>query len=276
MPDILDDGDVPADLLDTSWYPEMLSAWISNVYEIGAQSADYEALKAGFRKKELLYSKRKESGGAAGGPPVPPGPPTINPPPTGSDTPVPPPEEHGFIPVDALQYAQERAAMLGKWPRDMDDAVRTIISGAVENGWSIPRTVEELRSIFTDFSDQRLETIARTETISAFNGGRVAQFLRQGKFIAGVQWMAVLDNRTTDICTSRNGRIQVMGPGIEVAPAHFNCRSIVSPITALEWKRLEKHDPAAEQRAFGWLKSGPKNLEEALDWSAVVPRQSGF
>lgn len=42
------------------------------------------------------------------------------------------------------------------------------------------------------------------------------------------QWVSVIDDVTTDICTRRDGRVYVYGKG-PLPPAHYNCRSTVVP-----------------------------------------------
>lgn len=44
-----------------------------------------------------------------------------------------------------------------------------------------------------------------------------------------VQWVSVLDGKTSDICRSRDGKIYPKGEGPR-PPAHFRCRSIVIPL----------------------------------------------
>lgn len=231
--------------MNFEWWLPLVKRWESGVFEIGAQSSEYEVGK------------------------------TVSENPTEFKAVV-PEKPRAFTPEDAVKFASERSALLGNWPREFDASVRQIITQAVADGWPTRKTVEALREVFTDFSTSRLETIARTETTAAFNAGRMAHFERLGDWIPGYQWISVLDARTTKICFTRNGRILLQGNTEGSPPAHYNCRSILSPITALEMNRLRNHDPEAEQRAFGWFTGAPKNIEEALDWSRVEPRMAGF
>jgi SPP1 gp7 family putative phage head morphogenesis protein len=48
-------------------------------------------------------------------------------------------------------------------------------------------------------------------------------------FYSRYQWVAILDNRTTVICQSRNGTVYVYGKG-PLPPAHWYCRSSAVPL----------------------------------------------
>lgn len=50
------------------------------------------------------------------------------------------------------------------------------------------------------------------------------------KVFGKYEWVSVLDDRTTKICTDRDGNIYVYGFG-PLPPAHINCRSIIVPVS---------------------------------------------
>ena len=43
------------------------------------------------------------------------------------------------------------------------------------------------------------------------------------------EWIATLDSRTSDICKKLDGEVYVIGKG-RVPPAHYNCRSTITPV----------------------------------------------
>ena len=96
-----------------------------------------------------------------------------------------------------------------------------------------------------------------------FNQGRLHTFGANGDFVEAVQFSAVLDSKTTDICESRNGKIlRLDDPKLQenTPPFHYRCRTILSPITAPEWEEMQK--------------SG--ELADAMDWSRVEKLPEGF
>jgi SPP1 gp7 family putative phage head morphogenesis protein len=79
------------------------------------------------------------------------------------------------------------------------------------------------------------ETVFRTNSIAAWNGGRFQQYREVADSIQDLQYIAILDRRTSDICRSYNG---ITRPATDTIweritpPNHFNCRSTVTAI----WK----------------------------------------
>lgn len=65
------------------------------------------------------------------------------------------------------------------------------------------------------------------------------------------EWVSVIDERTTDICYSRDGKIYTYGQG-PLPPAHYNCRSKTVP-------RTQENAPS-NQTYFGWLKTQPNTV----------------
>ncbi len=90
---------------------------------------------------------------------------------------------------------------------------------------------------YAEQSPSRLETIARTTTMTAYNEGRLEYFQSEPDLIQGYEYSAVMDERTTDECAALNGETfrpedgQAYNP-----PRHYNCRSILVPITIVEEK----------------------------------------
>ena len=64
------------------------------------------------------------------------------------------------------------------------------------------------------------------------NKGRVAFFEESG-VVSGYQYSAILDDRTTDICRGLHGKTFRAGDQ-PIPPMHFNCRSMLIPITIYE------------------------------------------
>ena len=89
------------------------------------------------------------------------------------------------------------------------------------------------------FTPSRLETIIRTNSGAAMNMGRLNQMLDPNLdgFVEAVQYSAILDDRTTEICEKLDGLVmKTNDPELSKAnpPMHYNCRSMLIPITAEE------------------------------------------
>ena len=67
------------------------------------------------------------------------------------------------------------------------------------------------------------------------------------KAIDGWQYVSVLDSRTTDICSHRDGAIYPVDDTVHLPPAHFNCRSTTTPVFK-SWDDMLKLESVAQVR----------------------------
>lgn len=70
-----------------------------------------------------------------------------------------------------------------------------------------------------------------------------------GKYV----WVSVMDNKTTQICISRDGRIYRFGKG-PVPPAHVRCRSGIAPI--------RNANPPPDESFYSWLARQPEIVQD--------------
>jgi SPP1 gp7 family putative phage head morphogenesis protein len=92
----------------------------------------------------------------------------------------------------------------------------------------------------------RLENIVRTNDSYAWNEARQALFTdpELRGFVQAFEYSAVLDDRTTDICEELNGLVE-RDWAEYTPPNHFQCRSILVPITEIDdWDQKESTLPA--------------------------------
>lgn len=185
----------------------------------------------------------------------------------------------GPQPIKAILWAQSRAGLQGKWERELDEEVQAVIAEGLAQGLTRRDISKRLAKVFPRFQKYRLENIARTETSSAYNAGRLDTMLAN-KFIKAFQFTAILDDRTTDICEGRHGRIMLLDdPNLtaNTPPLHFQCRSTIIPIDKFDLEDLSNKVPAVMERYFGWTgENGPKTLDDALDWSKASNALPGF
>lgn len=186
----------------------------------------------------------------------------------------------GLLPVDAIEWAKRRVVLLGRWQRALDTAINAIIVQALETGATNKQLMATLKQVLPTFTKPRLEVIARTETASAYNNGRI-QYFRKSQFVEAVQFTAILDARTTKICRKRDGLVMKLTDdrlATNTPPLHFNCRSVLIPVDRFDWEDLQNGDKDAQQAVFGWVgDDGPKNLKEALaGWDSAPAPLAGF
>lgn len=99
----------------------------------------------------------------------------------------------------------------------------------------------------------RVENIVRTNLADAVNQGRQAMFgdpsLRG--FVLAYEYSAIMDARTSDICEALHGQIR-KDWGSLTPPNHYQCRSILVPVTAIDdWDGKESPVPRVQpQKGF--------------------------
>lgn len=101
-------------------------------------------------------------------------------------------------------------------------------------------------------SKSQADALVRTSVQAVSNAARLQQYANNSDVIKGIQWVSVLDNRTTEQCMALDG-LEWSFPddaGIfadyepighdkefEPPPLHWNCRSVVVPVT-FSWQEL--------------------------------------
>jgi len=94
------------------------------------------------------------------------------------------------------------------------------------------------------------EAIVRTSVNHLMSTARRNLINKNTDVLAGWQYVATLDGRTTDICMSLDGnfyKVRAEGP---TPPQHINCRSAMSPVTK-SWKEMgiDKEELTPAKRA---------------------------
>lgn len=124
------------------------------------------------------------------------------------------------------------------------DAVRGVETDAAVNS-----ALDELWVDTEEEAAAYLNTLVRTNVFEAMNEARYAEFTdpELGGFVVALRYAAVLDSSTTEICEQLNDL--EFATDSEVwddyrPPNHFNCRSILVPITEVDgWDGQESDLP---------------------------------
>ncbi|MCJ7807173.1 MAG: phage head morphogenesis protein [Dehalococcoidia bacterium] len=113
------------------------------------------------------------------------------------------------------------------------------------------------------------DAIVDTATAHALNTARDAFYEANSEHIDTVQWVSVLDMRTSSICQSLDGKIFPVDSG-QRPPAHVRCRSSMSPVL----KSIDLGTPAMRDSMDGkvpatetyqsWLKKKPAKFQDEV------------
>lgn len=194
-----------------------------------------------------------------------------------------------FSPKDAVKYLKtKRDFVISGVNQDLTKKVQNALVRAIDRGENITDTVNTIEKIFEPYvgnskvirdgeqiEPYRIETIIRTNATDAYNRGRLIAAREAGDFIVGYEYSAILDDRTTEVCRYLDGKVFRRGDTwLESLkpPRHFNCRSIIVPLTIDN--EIDEEDFITDEEAgaaldmsgegFG-VKQSAKNYCEHLD-----------
>jgi SPP1 gp7 family putative phage head morphogenesis protein len=147
-----------------------------------------------------------------------------------------------ILPEEARDWLKKYAYEIGVITETTTlNRIRKTLENSLDEGLSPKDTMEAVRnSAGTWMSDFHAQTIARTETAKMYNAGRIARWTdpEQNGFVEALQYDAIVDTRTTELCEHLDGRIVAITNGATIAkftpPNHFQCRATWIPVTKYE------------------------------------------
>lgn len=140
-------------------------------------------------------------------------------------TPVPADEFLDVLESETFQY-------IGDWEYNIRKGVRVRLIEAIKDGKPLSSVLDALEDEGLKNAEASLERFSRTKSTEIMNKARVA-FYEDSKVVHGYQYSAILDDRTTEICRGLHGKTFKKGQE-PIPPMHFNCRSVLIPITIFE------------------------------------------
>ena len=153
-------------------------------------------------------------------------------------------------PVQAINYFEQKALWITDvlTERVIDESRQAMLK-SIQIGESTQQATDRLKEVFEPYigsgqvqhegkllTPHRIETIVRTNTTDAFNQGRLVEIMRPDMedIVPFVQYSAIMDTRTTPVCRHLDGKVfRRDDPALQdlIAPNHFNCRSVIVPLT---------------------------------------------
>lgn len=132
----------------------------------------------------------------------------------------------------AVRYAADRSATLIKGIEDSTrDMIRATVAQGEEEGWSSDQLSDALQDSYA-FSDDRADTIARTETAYADIQGNMSGYAASG-VVESKEWIIAQDQFCDD-CNELHGVVVPLDSdfpdGIDGPPLHPNCRCDILPV----------------------------------------------
>jgi SPP1 gp7 family putative phage head morphogenesis protein len=159
-----------------------------------------------------------------------------------------------------------------------------IAIGYVENE-TIAQTVKRIKGTkalnykdgLLEVDRRHLEAVVRTAVNHIANFSRNAFMNENADLLRGYRYTAVIDGRTSLICSSRDGNVYGIDKTKPSLPAHFNCRSVYVPVVK-SFKELgfdTEELPASTRSSMNgqipddityeaWLKKRPASFQDEV------------
>ncbi len=141
-----------------------------------------------------------------------------------------------------------------------DEMKREIYKRLEADGMLTDEAVQEALGTSTvKDTKARISTIVRTSSFEAINEARYALFSDPALngFVEALEYSAIMDDRTTEICSSLNGDIYPVDDEIWATftpPNHYNCRSLLIPVTQRDTWQASDPPTVNPAKGFGFSK----------------------
>lgn len=162
---------------------------------------------------------------------------------------------------------KENFDFIGDWEFRVSQEARVEMISAIKDGRPLSSVIDILDEKGKKDALVSVERYARTKSTEVFNKARVAAF-EASDIVQGYQYSAIIDGVTSDICRGLHGKKFKKGDQ-PIPPMHFNCRSVLVPISDFE----DKIKPDKTVQVTD--KSG-KTKNENIDKFIEVNKGKGF
>jgi SPP1 gp7 family putative phage head morphogenesis protein len=149
-------------------------------------------------------------------------------------------DDDPMLPEDFLRVLQaETFKVVGDYTMEITKKAKNILMQGIKDGVAEAEIVGLLRDEMDEYTERWLSTVVRTKTTEIYNDARKSFWDSDPiakQVIEAYQFSAILDDRTTDVCRELDGQIFEKGDFLNTItpPLHFNCRSLLVPVTRFE------------------------------------------
>lgn len=134
-----------------------------------------------------------------------------------------------FLDSRSLTFAEDVSGNIRK-------KIATILYNGIKGDWTVEDMVGRIDDLIDSESIPQLTTAVRTLTFEAINEARYDYFSQPAldNYVQALEFSAIIDGKTTDVCMSMDGHIHPIDSDVWASytpPLHFNCRSLLVPVT---------------------------------------------
>lgn len=156
-----------------------------------------------------------------------------------------------ILPEEFLEIIRAEAFKnVGDYSIEITKKAKNVLVNGIKSGLSEAKIVQMIREEMAEASERWMETVVRTKTTEMFNEARKTYWETDEiakEIVEAYEFSAIMDDRVSDVCAELDGKIFEKGDFIDrvTPPLHFNCRSVLVPITKYQEYKLDK-EPSIE------------------------------
>lgn len=154
--------------------------------------------------------------------------------------------EQSLVPDDFIKIIEaESFKLVGDYATDVTKRAKNTLMDAIKNGVTEGEIVKLLRDELSENTDKWIRTVVRTKTTEFYNSARRSYWENDSiakQLVEAYQFSAIMDERTSEICKHLDQKIFSLDSDVSrvTPPLHFNCRSLLVPLTKFEEFETEK------------------------------------
>lgn len=162
------------------------------------------------------------------------------------------------FPKEGLDFIDKYSYQIGVITEDtVLNRIRAVLKQGLEEGYAPEELYNAVRDTAGSWmSEGHAQTIARTESSKMYNAGRMARYTDDENtgFIEALQYDAIIDRRTTEVCKHLDGMTIAVTNQAVIAkftpPNHYQCRATWLPVTKYEVWEDNFDDSVKPEKGF--------------------------
>lgn len=165
--------------------------------------------------------------------------------------------EEGMLPEEFLAILEaESFKTVGDYSMEVTKRAKNLLVKGMKDGLSESELVKLIRDEMGEVSERWLGTVVRTKSTEIFNSARKVYWESDPiakQMIEAYEFSALMDDRVSEVCASLDGKIFTKGEFVDkiCPPLHFNCRSVLVPVTKFEEYKTNKPPSLESLREMG-------------------------
>lgn len=157
-----------------------------------------------------------------------------------------------LLPEEFLRIVEAEAFKnVGDYSIEVTKKGKNVLLDGIKTGLSESQILKAMKDDMFGSSERWIDTVVRTKTTEIYNSARKTYWETDAiakEIVEAYEFSAIMDDRVSDVCAELDGKVFEKGDFIDkiTPPLHFNCRSLLVPITKFQEYTSDK-EPSLEK-----------------------------